>query len=166
MPPTAPMPGRMMLRGLASSPSRSSRFSSRPMRKKKMAIRPSLIQSSSGLERRNSPRPTINGRLRNSEYSFSRGELAIIRARTVASISRIPPAASKRRKRLMKLSCATFISTSSFLEFAAGSCVTRPAQVVFLAPAIGAWPEHACLRPCRFRRRFPCPSRSQSSPPG
>jgi hypothetical protein len=41
----------MTLRGLRSLPSSTSRFNSRPTRKKKIAIRPSLIQSRSGLDR-------------------------------------------------------------------------------------------------------------------
>ena len=47
MPPTAAIAGRMALRKEESSPMATSRFNSSPTRKKKMAIRASLIHSSS-----------------------------------------------------------------------------------------------------------------------
>ena len=49
MPPMAPTAGSRMLPGFDSSPSMSSRLSSRPTRKRKIAIRPSLTHSSRGL---------------------------------------------------------------------------------------------------------------------
>ncbi len=49
MPPTAPRPGSTMLLSCDSSPRSTSRFSSNPISRKKTAIMPSLIQSSSGL---------------------------------------------------------------------------------------------------------------------
>jgi len=61
MPPTAAMPGRAALSMLDSSPSRTSRFTSSPTRRKKIAIRPSLIHSSSGLWSFSSPTATVTG---------------------------------------------------------------------------------------------------------
>jgi len=55
MPPTAATAGRTICAGLESSPSITSRLSSRPTRKKKAAMSPSLIHSSSGLSIANSP---------------------------------------------------------------------------------------------------------------
>ena len=58
MPPIAATAGRTICAGLESSPSITSRLISRPTRKKKRAMSPSLIHSSSGLSIENSPRLT------------------------------------------------------------------------------------------------------------
>ena len=94
MPPIAPRAGRAILLFSASSPTRSSRFSSRPTRKKNTAIKPSLTQSSSGLAISNGPMRTCTGSSTKYLYSAARGELAAIIASSIAPTSRMPPADS------------------------------------------------------------------------
>ena len=61
MPPTAAIPGSITSRGFFSFPISISRFSSSPMRKKKIAISPSLIHKISGFS---SPSPlTVTAKL-------------------------------------------------------------------------------------------------------
>ena len=48
MPPTAAMPGNKTSAGFLSLPSSNSRFNSKPIRKKKIAIKPSLIHKING----------------------------------------------------------------------------------------------------------------------
>ena len=60
-PPSAAAMGNVARRTLSSSPTSSSRLISTPTTRKKMAIRPSLIHSSSGLLSTNSPMPTVMG---------------------------------------------------------------------------------------------------------
>ncbi len=55
IPPTAASTGSAAFRRDASSPTMISRFTSRPMTKKNIAIRPSLIQCSAVSDRTNSP---------------------------------------------------------------------------------------------------------------
>jgi hypothetical protein len=61
MPPTAAMTGRSTCANEESSPRSSSRLISRPTRKKKIAIRPSLIHSSSGFSSASGPMRTPAG---------------------------------------------------------------------------------------------------------
>ncbi len=61
MPPAAAMTGSAACFAVDSSPTISSRLISRPTRKKKTAIKPSLIHSSSGLSIIRAPTPTVTG---------------------------------------------------------------------------------------------------------
>ena len=99
MPPTAAMPGNITSRGFFSLPSIISRFSSSPMRKKKIAIKPSLIHRISSFDSPSPSRRMENFLTRTDWYRSDRLELAMRRARTAAAIKTIPPAASWRKKR-------------------------------------------------------------------
>ena len=57
MPPTAAKPGKTTSAGFFSFPSNTSRFNSSPTRKKKIAIRPSLIHKIIGFDK---PSPLIS----------------------------------------------------------------------------------------------------------
>ena len=60
-PPAAATMGSVAFLTVLSSPTSSSRLISTPTTRKKMAIRPSLIHSSSGLVSTDSPMPTVMG---------------------------------------------------------------------------------------------------------
>ena len=98
IPPTAPMAGSMTLAGRDSSPSRISRLSSRPTRKKKIAMSPSFTHRNSGLAICSAPIRISTGVSMNSWYSPAAPVLAAIIARTAVAISTMPPADSRRRK--------------------------------------------------------------------
>ncbi len=66
MPPMAAMAGSAAWPKVDSSPRSSSRLISRPTRKKKIAISPSLIHSSSGLSIASAPTRTPTGVSRNT----------------------------------------------------------------------------------------------------
>ncbi len=91
MPPSAAITGRAAWRGSASSPTSSSRLSSRPTTKKKNAIRPSLIQWCRDISRRQLPMPMLTGSRTSCQYASARLLLARTRAATVAANSRRPP---------------------------------------------------------------------------
>ena len=59
MPPTAAATGMMVRLGVDNPPTSSSRLISRPTRKKKMAMSPSLIHRMAALDRTQSPTPTV-----------------------------------------------------------------------------------------------------------
>ncbi len=59
------MIGKAAFLGEESSPAKSSRFISKPTRKKNMAINPSLIQSMIGLVRLNVSAPTVKSCFQN-----------------------------------------------------------------------------------------------------
>ena len=61
MPPAAAAMGSTAWRPVASSPTSTSRFISRPTVKKNTAMNPSSIQSSRGLLRVQGPRPMVAG---------------------------------------------------------------------------------------------------------
>jgi hypothetical protein len=61
IPPSAAATDSAAFLGSASSPTVTSRLISRPTRKKKTAIRPSLIHSRSGLEMPKPPTSTVTG---------------------------------------------------------------------------------------------------------
>ncbi|MCY1179905.1 hypothetical protein D9M73_203240 [compost metagenome] len=90
----AAAPGRTICDGLDNWPSRTSRFTSRPISRKNSAIRPSLIHSSKGLAIFSAPIWATTGVSSRPLYSHDSGELLMIRARTAAAISNRPLAAS------------------------------------------------------------------------
>ena len=75
MPPSAAAIGRAARRGSRSSPRTSSRLTSRPMTKKKIAIRPSLIQCFSGWLMPKRPIPIENGVFHTPSQASDQGEI-------------------------------------------------------------------------------------------
>jgi len=61
IPPMAAMPGRVICESEERCPSMTSRLTSSPMTKKKIAIRPSLTQSKRGLAMCSAPKRTSTG---------------------------------------------------------------------------------------------------------
>jgi len=100
IPPRAAATGRMARLTEESSPARSSRFISRPTTKKKIAIRPSLIQRSSGLVSAASPMPMVKGICQVAVYASLNGEFANTKAVMVARIRSTPAADSVAKKAL------------------------------------------------------------------
>ena len=97
MPPIAAMPGNSNCAGERNSPTNNSRFNSRPTRKKKTAIRPSLIQSSSGFSSCKLPSRMSSSTCSSPLYSDCSGELLISSASAAAATSNKPDAASKAK---------------------------------------------------------------------
>jgi len=97
MPPRAPAAGSASVGRLDSWPSATSRLISRPTSRKNTAIRPSLIQSSSGLASASAPIRTSTGVSHRAPYQARNGELASSIASTPAPTRTIPPAASSAR---------------------------------------------------------------------
>jgi hypothetical protein len=99
MPPTAAAIGRTAWRGSPSSPWTISRFTSRPMTKKKIAIRPSLIQCASEWRIWKEPISNPTGVFQSARNSSEKPELASARAVTVATSRTTPLADSTCMKR-------------------------------------------------------------------
>src|SRR5215475_6686005 len=87
MPPSAPAIGSATWEGCESSPSTTSRLISSPTSRKKIAIRPSLIHSTSGLLRPNAPNATVSLVPSKRSATQANGELASSRASTAAARS-------------------------------------------------------------------------------
>ncbi len=98
MPPAAPNAGSAIWERFESSPSSTSRLISRPTRKKKTAMRPSLIQRIRGFASLNRPIRISTGVSRKAWYSPSARVFAKMSAATAAITSTIPPADSRRTK--------------------------------------------------------------------
>ena len=114
MPPSAAVAGRMTWEGFDSRPSSTSRLTSRPMSRKKRAIRPSLIHSNKGLAISRAPTWTATGISSRAPYTGESGELLMIRASTAAAISSKPLAASSRKKRVRRLRTGNMLSMSGW----------------------------------------------------
>jgi hypothetical protein len=99
IPPIAATAGNAARLGSLSSPTASSRFTSRPTTKKKTAISPSLTQWRSECFTTTSPTPIWSGIFQNASKLSARGEFATATATKVAPRSTAPPAASTCMKR-------------------------------------------------------------------
>lgn len=109
MPPIAANPGSATWEKLDSWPTRISLFTSSPINKKNMAIRPSLIHSNKGFARWSAPIRTSTGVSKNRSYRPDRGELLNISA-SIAAPTRIIPLAdsSLRNSRIASSARARF----------------------------------------------------------
>ena len=92
-PPAAANTGNAAFLAEESAPLDTSRLISRPTSRKKIAIRPSLIQRISALESAQSPTPIVNGVDHNAAYESPAEEFAQIIAVIEASSSKMPPTA-------------------------------------------------------------------------
>src|ERR1700686_2274417 len=90
-PPKAAIAGSVAPLRLASGPSMTSRLISRAIRRKKTAIRPSLIQCSRVLDRASEPILISPVACSSASYCEASGELARISAARVATPSTTPP---------------------------------------------------------------------------
>jgi hypothetical protein len=96
MPPMAAAIGSIAFRGSASSPTSSSRLISRPTAKKKIAMRPSLIQWRKSSCTNRSPNEMRNGTCNICSYPIAHGELAQTSAPPAQTSNRRAPDACHR----------------------------------------------------------------------
>ena len=108
MPPTAAMTGSAAACAVDSSPTTSSRLISSPTRKKKIAIRPSLIQWSSDLSSTSGATPRGTCVSSSARRGCRRVSSCRMRPSSAAASSTMPPAASCSKKALTPLTRAPF----------------------------------------------------------